>query len=1146
LYRTKIRFKESAKAITDFAKNLLTTPLLSQMQKTDIGKILTQIGNASTKADILDNLESIYDIVLDKQIKTSEKILDKYINLKVSGKNQAGVKVAKTVDDDTRVVIETAKKHMSGSVSDILGEAAKLTNEREDEKDEFRIRQLDNQLMGLNIAARYASTAGSAKKNIAEIEQEIDDELAKIKSNQEERTDKNGKTYFAAKEGKRDEIKKSREYIKGLESELRGEKQLLVVGLDDTIMSMSGLTKFGRLGKSLFDNAIKERKRKTNSDAKKDLADVKPDLFAKKTEKSPIQRMFDALGSPLHTFAYELRKYGRYAVNGEGYMFHRYTGGVINASQTEYDGLNEVMDRMDAKTEELFGKKWNKVMNEISNADLGTSVHVVYGDEADVDLTNGNGLYIYQVNKMADGRIKLRAMGITEADVAKIVEKLPPEMVQLGDWIQDELLPDLREKYNKTHLRLFGTQMAKIQDYVPLRILQESIHEETDVNSNEIQLPSTITGSLISRTRNKKPLDITNTDAMNLIVEHVREMEHWNAYAEITQDINTLLSNRSFRNKIESLHKGNYQLFKEAAQIAVGAYKPKETNLSGVYNALGKLAASSKITFRLNTAAKQLLSFPAFLVEAGDPAYLFRLSANFVNPKGSWTWAIENLPVFEKRWKSRFAGNEKLDFSDVSAKWIKNMQDYAGKSGMAPNAFVDALTCAVGARSIFESKQAKYLKMGYGAEQAKEKALADAAIAYNETQQSAEGLFQSAIQKDKTLFAIATSVFNNANFGYTRKMMVAARNVQKITLHGAKVIEFTKQQLIADGLSEKAATKWAKKKVYHSLYKSFAQLAMYGFALQLVWRLGNNWIYAALGDDDDKKKKDTKSAFLGAFTAPLRGFVGGATLESMVDKWINSTRRSGSMFNLHPIAQDAEKFVDSMTKAWKDKDFVAATWQIANFAGTYTTGVDVNTASNIVAGFYDLIATKDLTWQQVALDFSFIINAPPSQTRKLAEELKSGNVDAFIKEYGAFKGKYGLAFPLLKEPIYGDYYRDRFNHLRNAFEKHVSQIREDYKEAKVSDKEAMLPYKETKKYLELVHEGKIPGFSILKNKNAMNTLENAIKDIQKDISKTKDKQKIYEMNEEILKLREEQTKLAKEEIPNLEKTLKGLGIKIDL
>jgi hypothetical protein len=37
-------------------------------------------------------------------------------------------------------------------------------------------------------------------------------------------------------------------------------------------------------------------------------------MFAKKTEKSPMQRMFDALGSPLHTFAYEYADLGKMIV----------------------------------------------------------------------------------------------------------------------------------------------------------------------------------------------------------------------------------------------------------------------------------------------------------------------------------------------------------------------------------------------------------------------------------------------------------------------------------------------------------------------------------------------------------------------------------------------------------------------------------------------------------------------------------------------------------------------------------------------------------------------------------------------------------------------------------------------------------------
>ena len=38
------------------------------------------------------------------------------------------------------------------------------------------------------------------------------------------------------------------------------------------------------------------------------------------------------------------------------------------------------------------------------------------------ELTQGNLLYIYMVDKMSDGRMKLRYMGITEQDVQHITE----------------------------------------------------------------------------------------------------------------------------------------------------------------------------------------------------------------------------------------------------------------------------------------------------------------------------------------------------------------------------------------------------------------------------------------------------------------------------------------------------------------------------------------------------------------------------------------------------------------------------------------------------------------------------------------------------------------------------------------------------
>ena len=57
----------------------------------------------------------------------------------------------------------------------------------------------------------------------------------------------------------------------------------------------------------------------------------------------------------------------------------------------------------------------------------------------DHEVTPGQLLYIYMVNKMSDGRMKLRKMGIDEDDVQKIVASLDPRFVQIADNPKAEL-----------------------------------------------------------------------------------------------------------------------------------------------------------------------------------------------------------------------------------------------------------------------------------------------------------------------------------------------------------------------------------------------------------------------------------------------------------------------------------------------------------------------------------------------------------------------------------------------------------------------------------------------------------------------------------------------------------------------------------
>ena len=214
-----------------------------------------------------------------------------------------------------------------------------------------------------------------------------------------------------------------------------------------------------------------------------------------------------------------LRLFGRRSANGEGYLFNRFGRGWIDARQKEIRGVRDKYAMLDRKAAELFGgnvKTWGDLIRQVGNLPKGTVSFWNGGEMKETKLTQGNLMYIYMVNKMLDGKMKLRKMGITEENVAEIEEVLDPRLKELADWLQDEFLVQTRNEYNETHKRMFGASMAAIEHYFPLRVLKNAI----DVKAEDLDKPevtdgiSTITGSIIKRRRNSKPLDIFLTSSM--------------------------------------------------------------------------------------------------------------------------------------------------------------------------------------------------------------------------------------------------------------------------------------------------------------------------------------------------------------------------------------------------------------------------------------------------------------------------------------------------------------------------------------------------------------------------------------------------------------------------------------------------------
>ena len=588
------------------------------------------------------------------------------------------------------------------------------------------------------------------------------------------------------------------------------------------------------------------------------------------------------------------------------------------------------------------------------------------------------------VNKMADGRMKLRWMGILDEDVQAIKKQLDPRFVELADWLQDEYLVEKRNKYNDVYERNFGASMAAIENYFPLVINKRDLNRNEDIglDTDFDALPSSTTGAIIKRRKNNKALDLQNADAFAVAARHIEQMEDWAAFVEFNKDINALLSYKRFRNQVQNMASvyGSgptlWKNFKDVARIAGNAYKPasKKSQLDSAAVTVAKGVTSAKITFRVYTALKQVLSMPAFVADAN----IGLLAKSMATPWKSWNWAMENIPMFEKRWKSRIAGDTRLmDSEDDWWLFRTKIYDKMSKLGMSPNAFVDAVTVAVGSKAMYDTKKKQYLNEGFSEEKADEKAKKDATTLYNETQQSSEGAFVSAAQLDRTMLATAITVFRNSSMGFQRQVHDAIRNLGKHFKSGYKdeSIAFMTKQLQREGLTEEQARAAAERRYGLSIWRDATRVATFGFLVQFAWNLGGSLAYLLFGKDPDKKEEMLLEAFRNAV---LGGQIEGLSLGNVASEALNYIAKGESLRNyepsLLPIVSDMKKIYSMM-----GYDAVSGANELVNLGMQTMIGVNPQTFTDAIVAVVDA-CRGDLGLAREAMLLSMrVLQVPQSQ-----------------------------------------------------------------------------------------------------------------------------------------------------------------------
>jgi N12 class adenine-specific DNA methylase/PAS domain-containing protein len=960
----------TVKSITDLAKVLLENGLLDDLSKYETKRILSAVNNVHGKQDVSDYVQKVMDIMVDNQLRMGANQLGKLLSIRGSRVDARGIEVQGQLDPEGQRIAQVVRKATSLPKENIEERIADCTN-RMGSDDNAVAEEAAIEYSGLLLAHQFVEDITESKA----------EEKALRESIKEAKADLDAGTM---------EADAYREYVESTNDAIRQNKIERAEAYRSIVEQVGGVLGGSVERAKAWREAEKQRVETIHHNANSDMTGRPNDEHHKesKAQKIANNSIVRFVLAPLGTFDQMLRMFGKKSVNGEGYLWNRYMRGWVEATEKEYGGYQNALKTLDEKVSEVFGKKmkWGDLFSLERNLPKATVTFWDGGEQKAHELTQGNLLYIYMVDKMADGRMKLRRMGITEEDVENIKEFVDPRFLELADWMQDEFLVEKRNEYNEVHKRMFGASMAAIENYFPLKILANARIEEVDVadDTTDTALPATSTGSIIKRRRNNLALDVMGADAFSVILDHIQQMERWASFAEFNRDLNTLLSYKRFRNQVmnmTSVYGGGKTLwknFRNVCSMAAGAYRPPIAALDKAAVNVAKGVTAAKVSFRVFTALKQFLSMPAYLSDS-SPVYL---AGNIVNPIGAWKWSMENLPLFEKRWKSRMAGDPRLMKSEMDWKmWQNRAVEIASRIGMSPNAFVDALTVAIGAHSMYQTKKKKYLRYGYDEETAEKRAKQDATILFNQTQQSSESAFLSTMQTDRSWLSVLFTVFRNSSMSYTRQLYDALRNLKHRFEPGYKGLteEYLAKQMRRDGIDPDKADQNAKSEYRRSLMRDIVRVGVFGYLLQFAWNLGAYLPYLLLGDDKDEKSDMWHDIFCHTMFGSIEGLTGGDVMSA-----VGNGFAKGEGLNLFSASKDMPLSSDlqNIVSKW-NKDKVAAMNDVTNLMVQSGIGVNPQSLTDAVVAIMDYCGDDANTSRECALLITRIINCPQSQIDKI-------------------------------------------------------------------------------------------------------------------------------------------------------------------
>lgn len=539
-------------------------------------------------------------------------------------------------------------------------------------------------------------------------------------------------------------------------------------------------------------------------------------------------------------------------------------------------------------------------------------------------------------------------MGWDSRVIQAVKNAMTPEDARFAEWQLKEFYPSYRESINPVYEDMYGISMGNIPNYSPIkRSVAENIPEYVQ-EMNAIQRASVKPGSIKSRTQNIAPLEFVGD--MQILQQHIIEMEHFKAYAQVISDIRRTFVG-PLKTAIQQYHgKEIMRNFEKMVDDLARDGIDWRTRFDFLDYARGNFAVSA-MGLNPGIALKQLTSIPAYLTEMPTLPWT-KLSAQFwADPLKNARELMDKSEMLKSRYDlGSFDRDVKLAFSKgASADKLSGMSGFK-EQVMSLIMLGDKASVLAGGWPVYKYHLDKLLAEGVPQAEAEKKAVEVFERVTKRTQQAGDVEDLGAIQRAGS-FGNLFTLFMTSPVQYWRITEAAARNL---------------------GLFESMGGSSARGSKASNLKKIFIMWVVLPMLFQFVSD-GFQW----------RQKRQSRAALLGPLGYPV---ILGDALDTLARKLTGDDVFQDSytpsaltaVVNAGTTVAKAFSLFDKKTTA---EDVYGVVKEMAILGGN-AAGVPVSYPLSVLEGLYDLSTGKSkdprrVLFSDYALDTKSQKKTPP-------------------------------------------------------------------------------------------------------------------------------------------------------------------------